>query len=434
MIIVYQKGDPFPRLKLAFKRLKGTESDFSEWSYHRKNKASQAWRSRGSSINLESMFPIATDFMSFKEPMTLSRTAKKLFYALFMSLLVSLSSAACPFCLPTGSDMLTVALDSNVVARVKKIDDKHYKIVEVLKGSFAVGRIVIGGEDPLAVKKKGRPYKILSTTTNPNRPFWTEPVRNLTESEYNFLKRSLQAKSEAVRNRLAAKNLEHSSPEIAESAYNLLAPLSVKQVQKLARLVKTEHLVKWIRNPKVPRERRSLYLFMVMPRLEKKDLVWLNKELFQKGRPATVSYLPALMVAYSRVGGAKTISEMETHFLISATTPTMSSEAISGFSYIGTFSADPATKVAARELFRRELSHPERGVFAITYLGEWRDFSVAKAIEQKAYENPSTPWVISSVTRYFRSFDKPEARRALARLKKRFPELVNLKMSPFKRL
>ena len=125
---------------------------------------------------------------------------------------------------------------------------------------------------------------------------------------------------------------------------------------------------------------------------------------------------------------------METRFLVSAVTPTMSSEAISGFSYIGTHSRDPATKSAARELFRRELSHPERGVFAITYLGEWRDFSVAKTVEQKAYENSELPWVISSVTRYFRSFDREEARNALSRLKKKFPKQVNLNMPPYKKL
>ena len=350
------------------------------------------------------------------------------FLILFLLLVAPLS--ACPFCAPSSSDLYTIVDNSQAVAKVEKVGEGKYKITEVLKGKAKVGRVVLAGASR-AFSSTQPEALLLSTISNPNQPYWSEPVRPLTNREYGFVKSSLSAPSKAKLLDLAARHLEDKSDLLADSAYSILAPAEVEEVQARAGLVGQKKLISWIQAPTVLSERKSLYLLMALPKLTSQDKSWLKTQLLNPPLSAYASHLAPMMVAYARTGGATALKEMEAVFLKPGASASATFGATSGFTYIGTYETDPAIKSAARDIIRRELDHPDRGVFAISTLAEWRDFGVADKIEAMAYKHEETPWVVSSATRYFRSFESQKAREGIKRLAAKYPKIVESAQKPF---
>ena len=143
------------------------------------------------------------------------------------------------------------------------------------------------------------------------------------------------------------------------------------------------------------------------------------------------AHLPALMATYAKAGGKSAVQEMAQALLHQGTTVSESFNPTSGFTFIGTESKNVETREAARAVIRAELSFPERGVFVIPPLAKWGDFSVAPEVEKMAYANADTPWVVGSVVRYFRSFQSSAASKALKRLQKEFPKIVEANSRPY---
>jgi hypothetical protein len=340
---------------------------------------------------------------------------------------------ACPFCNPSSQDMYTITSNSRVVARVERVGRGKFKILELLKGEAKVGRVVLAGESRELSAQKA-PFLVVSTVSNPKQPYWSDPVRPLSETEYSFLKTSLSASSEQKLYDIAAKHLGSQSDLITESAYNILALAPLKAVQKRANLVGQKQLIRWLQNPSTPSSRQSLYLLMALPGLKASDKSWLRKQMFDAKLSPYADHLPPLMAAYAEVAGPSGVEEMRQRWLKPKTSTSASFGATSGFIFIGNNAVNPEAREAARQVFRGELKHPERGVFAISTLGEWRDFGVADEVEKLAYDNAETPWVITSATRYFRSFDSDHARAALKRLKARFPKIVESAKKPYDKL
>ena len=319
------------------------------------------------------------------------------------------------------------------MARVEKVGSGKFKILELLKGEAKVGRIVLAGEG--REEAAPAPFLLASTVSNPNQPYWSDPVRPLTTEEYKFFKTALSLGSNNAKLLdLAAKNVGASSDLISESAYNILANAPLEEVQKRGALVGQQKLVEWLKRPTTPSSRRSLYLLMSLPGLTAADKGWLEKQVFDPALSPYADHLPPLMAAYAEVSGAGGVDALRQRWLKSTTSSSASFGATSGFVFIGNNSKDPSTKAAARKLFRTELKHPERGVFAISVLGEWRDFSPADEIEALAFQNAETPWVITSATRYFRSFENEKARAALKRLQARFPKIVESADKPYPKI
>jgi hypothetical protein len=355
-----------------------------------------------------------------------------LIFAILTLVLLALPLSACPFCNPSAgtSDLYTIASNSTAVARAEKVGDGKYKILEVVKGQAKVGRVVLAGASREFSSKEPE-VLLLSTVSNPKQPYWSEPVRKLTQKEFDFVRKALQAKSEKALWDLAAQHLENESEAVAESAYNILAPAPIEEVQKRAPAVGQKLLTKWAREKTVPSERKSLYILMAIPKLGTADKDWLRQELLNPPLSSYASHLPPLMIAYAEVSGPQGIAEMKKVFLKPDASASSTFGPTSGFAFMGANSSKPNVRQAARDVFREELKHPDRGVFAIAPLAEWRDFTVAKEIEKLADEHRETPWVISSVVRYFRSFENEEAKSALARLKAKYPKITESAQKPF---
>ena len=350
---------------------------------------------------------------------------------IFVTLLsFTVSAWACPFCSPTNSDLFTITKNSNAVCKVQRVGQGKFKILQVIKGKAKVGKIVIAGEPDRSAGGEQR-ILLLATIANPSQPYWSEPVRALTPQEYKFITALLQTADENKQRDLAAANLLSKSTIIEDAAYGILALAPLEAVQKRLSLSSRKGLMAAINDPKKLKERKSLYLLMLLPSVTPKDKDWVRGLMFRPRPDPLAAYFPALMAAYARAAGSSGVKEMAQVLLNERTSVSESFNPTSGFTFIGTESEDPRVRDAARAVIRGELAYPERAVFVIPPLAKWKDYSAAPQVEKLAYSNADTPWVVGSVVRYFRSFDSAATKKALQRLTKEFPDIVEANVRPY---
>jgi hypothetical protein len=340
-------------------------------------------------------------------------------------LLLSAPVWACPFCSPAEADLFSELQEAQAVVVVSQVQPQKFKILQVLKGQAPVGKVVLAGE-PKGKASQGS--SLLLTTAGPaNLPYWSDAPRHLTPADLSFVKSALPLAraGDAQKWDFAASHLERGSSEVAIAAYSLLASAPLTEVQKRAKTVGHAKLVGWVKNAKVPEERRALYLLMAYPGFSKTDAVWLKSALFNPKLAPTSPLLGPYVVGYLQVAGAPGVAEVEKRFLAPTLPASRTLPVTRALALVGQRTKVPALKTAIRATFLREVAHPDRGPFAIAPLAVWKDYTAAPLVEKLAKENPETTWIKVAVIRYFRSFPTPEAKAALARLTQSDANLVS---------
>lgn len=309
--------------------------------------------------------------------------------------------------------------NSKAVCKVARVGPNKFKVLQVLSGKAQVGKVVLAKEPDEGARSDS--VLLLSTVSNPAQPYWSEPVRSLSLREFTFFKELLTAESEAGRRDVAAKNFLDRSKLVGDAAYNILALASLEAVQARASKAGVKNLVAAALDDELSENKRSLVFLMLVPHVGGEDSSWLRGRLLKPRPNPQAVFLPALMAAYAEAAGPSSVSEMAQIFLPQNTSVSDSFQPVSGFKFIGSQAKKPETREAARRVVRGELPHPQRGVFVIEPLAQWQDYSVAAQVEQTAYKNAETPWVVGAAIRYFRTFKTPAAEQALKRLEKAFP-------------
>lgn len=352
---------------------------------------------------------------------------QRLFRTLALLLLLALTALpalACPFCSPVEADLYSEVQEAQAVVVVQKLESQKYKIVEVWKGNAAVGKVVLAGE------ARGKPSTdsrlVLTTAGPPNLPYWSDSPRHLTPADLAFVKKSLVIAKAGAAERwdFAAASLEQGSDEVATAAYSILASAPLREVQARAAKVGHARLLGWVRQTKIPAERRALYLLMAYPRLQSQDGAWLRAALFSPQLDPLSPLLGPYVVAYLHATGPKGLSEIEARFLGPNAPASRTLVVTRALALVGHHSGSANLKAAITQTFLKELQHPDRGAFAIAPLAVWQVWPAASKVESLAREQAQTTWVKVAVIRYFRSFSSAEAQAALSRLAKSDPQLV----------
>lgn len=346
----------------------------------------------------------------------------RLLLALFLLLTTAVS--ACPFCAPAETDLFSELQDAQSVVLASKVETKKYKILEVLKGQAVVGKIVLAAEPKGKSHPKGG--LLLTTAAPANLPYWSDAPRYLDPNEVAFVRKALPVtrESQAKKWDFAASFLEHSSSEVANAAYSILAVAPLDEVQKRAKVPGQAKLVAWSKSAKVPEERRALYLLMAYPNMGAAELPWLKATLFDPKFSALSPLVGPYVVSYLHVAGPTGVAQVEKRFLAIATPASRTLSVTRALALIGHRSNSQPLRTAARAVFKREVTHPARGPYAIAPLAVWRDYSVAASVEKLGQASKET-WVKVAAIRYFRSFSSPEAKAALHRLAQGDSGLVN---------
>lgn len=352
-------------------------------------------------------------------------------YLVLACLLLLLFSpvSACPFCSAAPSDLFTKLRDARAVALVRKVGAQNYRIESVLKGKVKVGKVVVAG----GPESQNHPYTLLSTAGAITLPYWTDEALPINETELAFVKSALQIVTAGDQKQwdFAASNLESSSREVSEACYNILAKAPLAEVKKRGARVGQARLLAWVKNAKIPEQRRALYMLMALQGLKPTDTSWLRTALFQPPRNVFSPLLPPLIMGYLQLTGPNGIPEVEQTFMKPDLSLTEASGATSAFVVLGQSAESPSLRSAARARFRNELKHPKRGLFAVPPLAVWKDYTVAATVEKLAFDHPKEAWFKVAVVRYFRSFATPEAHAALVRLKAVDKELVEKTTAPY---
>jgi hypothetical protein len=355
----------------------------------------------------------------------------KVSVVLFFGLL--LRAAACPFCNPGESDIFSDIEGAQAVVLVEKIDTRKYKVLEILSGQVKLGRIVVAAEPDGKLGKKG--HLLLTTAGPPNLPYWSDSPRVLTDQELRFAREVLKISKEPTKTQLdfAARHLQNPSSIISSAAYNLLAGASLKDVQDRAELVGQTKLVEWVQNPKIPPERRALYLLMSYRSMLPSESVWLEKELFNPALSPSSALLGPLAVAYLHLNGAPAIAKLESTFYAPKLPASRITPINRALTLVGEQTQEADLKRAIQKLFRKEVLHPQRGAFVLAPLAIWQDQSASAQIEELFQKNKDVTWVKVAVIRYFRSFQTPAAGQAIGRLSKLDPNLVRRTTDGYRR-
>lgn len=344
----------------------------------------------------------------------------------------SLPLGACPFCAPLEADLFSELQDSQAVVLVSHIEGQKYKVLETLKGKVTVGKVVLAGE-PRGQSSAGGAL-LLTTAAPANLPYWSDAPRYLSAGDLKFVRKALPITraGKAAKWDFAVGYLENGSTEVANSAYSLLAAAPLTEVQKRAKKVGHARLLGWVKNAKIPEERRALYLLMAYPGLTSNDAGWLKSALFDSKLSPVSPLVGPYVVGYVQAGGVPALAEVEKRLLKPELPATRSMQVTRALALLGQRSADGKLKAAIKAAFLREVAHPERGPFAIAPLAVWKDYKAAPAVEKLALAKDQSTWIKVASIRYFRSFSSPEAQAALARLAKADPGLVSRTTDAYK--
>lgn len=340
---------------------------------------------------------------------------------------------ACPFCNPGESDVFGDVDGATAVVLVKKVDTRKYKVVETLSGEVKVGRIVVAAEPQGTLGKVG--HLLLTTAGPPNLPYWSDAPRALTDQELAFARKCLELRnsSDAVKWDFAARHLENPSNEISSAAYNLLAAAPLAEVQKRASIVGQDNLVSWARNPKIAPERRALYLLMVYRSLPASARDWIQKELFSAQLSPSSPQLGPLAMAYLRLTGVDGLKLIAQKFYAPNLPASRVTPLNRALTLVHEQLNDQALQSAIRDLFLKELEHPQRGAFVLAPMALWQDATGADKAESLFKKNASVTWVKVAVIRYFRSFQSARMEAALDRLAQQDRALVERTTDPYRR-
>jgi hypothetical protein len=253
--------------------------------------------------------------------------------------------------------------------------------------------------------------------------------------EISFARQALAKSKTATSEQwdFAAAHLQHPSSEISSAAYNLLAAAPLEEVQKRAKLVGDDKLFQWVKDGKVAPERRALYLLMCYRNLSPQKAGWLGNELFSDNLASTSPLVGPLAVAYLHLLGQEGLQNVQRKFYAQSLPAGRTTPLNRALTLVGEQTSDSGLKNAIRELFRRELSHPQRGPFVLAPLAIWQDYSAAGQVEKLFHENREIPWVKVAVIRYFRSFGNGQAQAALKRLAQTDPQLVSRTTDGYRR-
>lgn len=371
-------------------------------------------------------------------------------FALFvcLSLVVSDTASACPFCTAqsqTFSEEME-AMDVAVIARLiappapvdvanpaDAVSRARFEVVEVLKGAglapeksrlealyygeaevgrmFLIMGVVEGGDDAKASDAK-------------SQVVWSTPISTTTRSREYLSKLPKLPKSGADRLEFFQTYLEDKEEILARDAYDEFAKAPYEDVKALKPKMNHDQLVAWIKDADIPASRRRLYLTMLGVCGGEQDLPLLAEMLKSDDKQAR-SGLDALIACYLTLKGPDGVQLVEDEFLKNRKAEYADTyAAIMALRFHGTESqVIPVKRIV--EALRTMLDRPELADLVIPDLARWEDWeSLDRLVELFKNADEKSSWVRTPVVNFVRACPLPEAKEKLKELERIDPSAV----------
>jgi len=355
--------------------------------------------------------------------------------ALFVSCLVALATpptAGCPFCkvrVQTLGERMALS-DVAVMAKLAAAsapaghgqdagqpdEQATFSILRVLKGEAILGDVDEITTYYFGESQPGSTFLLLGT--DETQLIWAVPVP-MSKRAKQYIETSLELPQEG-RKRLAFFHdyLEDQEPLLAWDAYEEFGRAPYSVVEDLKSSMDRDRLLAWIQNPKVPTDRRRLYLTMLGVCGMSSDAPVLEKMLrTDGGEPRTT--LDAMIACYLKLKGPDGLPLVEDLFLKNQDAEFADSYAAVTALRFMEGQTDAISRDRIIESFHLMLDRPELADLVVADLARWEDWSVMpQLVELFKNADDDTSWLRQPIARYLMQCPLPEAQQHLEELRK----------------
>ena len=295
------------------------------------------------------------------------------------------------------------------------------KVEKVLKG----GDLVQAGDEIEAIYygdgTVGRRF-MLSGVDPPQMQWSCLPVTPRSEA---YVARITELPDDDLeRLRFYYRHLQDGEAMLARDAYDEFAVAPYDSVKKLAPEMNHEQLVKWIRDPEMPTDRRRLYLTMLGVCGDEKDLPMLE-EMLRSTTKSSRGGLDAMIACYLTLAGEKGLPLINELFLANNKAPYADTyQAIMAVRFHGT-EGGVIPRSALVESLHHVLDRKDLADLVIPDLARWNDWSqIDRLVELFINADPDNNWVRVPVVNYLRACPEERAKAALKKVEEVDPESV----------
>ncbi len=337
---------------------------------------------------------------------------------------------ACPFCTAIKPSLAQWRERSSIVAlaEVESTDThkkSHLRLHRVMKDSQADGA---AGELDAVLDVAVKPGSLVllfgsGMADAPRDISWHAVAVN--ELGYAYFARSPALGVPTVeRLRYFAPFLEHADPTLAEDAYLEFAQAPFDDVARAAEILPSEHLRRWLADPKVRPERKGFYalaLGLVSGQAERRDNAkFLAERIFAPDDDFRAGF-DGMLGGYLLLTAESGLKEIESRILSApAARDGDLRHALSALR----FYHEHGKQIPAQRLClstRLLLDRPEFAADAITDLARWQDWQSLDRIVALYDLAASAPATRRAIVGYLMTCPKGEAAQALERLRRGDP-------------
>lgn len=326
------------------------------------------------------------------------------------------SVQACFVCVVPYQSILDKVESSHqaVIARAIDKPQSKWQVVRVIRGQdIEVGQVVTAKTE-LAIRAK-QPQ--LMWRAKPDDPWIMEISVDQELSE--FLKAAIELSSNLPDQASFRQQsqyysfflpyLEHSHPQISDSAYNKIASAPYGVLRQIAGQLDPDQLLAWIGNPSIAQKRGSLYITLLGICGGERELATINQWIDTGWNRQNSDQLGALLAAQAELNGEETIRHIETSYLQNRErTLGELIAAINALRVHGQADGKISRSriVASFQLLMRE--RPALVEMIIEDCARWKDWSVAPKL-MEIYANGKQPWNNAMILKYLEACPLPAA-------------------------
>lgn len=311
----------------------------------------------------------------------------------------------------------------------------RFVVVDVLKGEDLIREADLLEDDQRieAIMIEAKPVGdcFLLMAVEPPELIWSSPIA-VSNRAITYLKKIDQL-PESGPDRLAffQQYLEDNDDALARDAYDEFAVAPYKDVQGLETRMDPTKLLRWIKSPSVPANRRRLYATMLgicgTPKdAEQIEQILLGEDLGDDADDIR-SGLDALIACYVVLRGPTGLDLIDSLFLDRSTRDIPFTEtyaAVMALRFLGEES-DVIPRERVLESLRLLLNEPKLADLVIADLARWSDWSVIDRLTQiYADATPENLFVREPIVNYMKACPLPAATAAMVRLREIDPEAV----------
>lgn len=304
----------------------------------------------------------------------------------------------------------------------------QFRIDRVFKGNVKPGKVVT------AASYKGTGPVILSTASAEGSPFWTGRAKPADGDVDAFVEGVLKLPSRFIpagrAQRLAyfLPYLANRNRLLADSAYSDFSQAPYASVARYSSIVGRDKIHAWLSDRSTPPEHSSLYYVMLSSVGSAKDLPMVEEQINRSLSAKPPGFLSALIVCYLDLKGVNGLDFVEKHFLHADRD--RKGAALAALK-VHVDEKSPLPRSKTLQVFHSQLGDLNYTCDIIQDLAVWKDWSVLPQIEAFLKLPQKHQIIRIYAVRYLLTCPLPQAKSALASLRKTDPQLAGISPYPF---